>query len=60
MTILTIQSVEVRAFSLHMAYFYFWFYVVKNIKYSTNCFAIIFNIQLFYLGFKQKEFGKWL
>jgi hypothetical protein len=27
----------------------------KNIKYSTNCFATIFNIQLFYLGLNKRN-----
>jgi hypothetical protein len=27
----------------------------QNIKYSTNCFAIIFNIKLFYLGLNKRN-----
>jgi hypothetical protein len=27
----------------------------KNIKYSTNCFATIFNIQLFYVGLNKRN-----
>ncbi len=49
MTILTIQSVEVGAFSLPMVYFYFWF--CNNFQYSIILFRL--NKRNLENGFKQ-------